>query len=160
MKTKAKKRWTPQEVETLKELYRTTHTVAQIAERLGIPTTAVYQKAHKLGLPLKPDPNIIGLDVEQRGWLRANFPHIRTELCAMRLGISHRSVVRLARKMGLEKTAQFRKECQAFTAKKARESHLKNGTYPPKGVVNENLKKGAAFRYQPGHPSTRKPKAI
>lgn len=154
------RRWTPQEVETLKELYETNYTVAQIARRLGRATGSVYQKAHKLGLPIKPDPNTINLSIEERGWLRANFPHIRTEFCALRLGISPRSVVRIARSMGLEKTAQFMKEAQAYTAKKAKESHLKNNTYPPKGVVNENLKKGAAYRFQPGHPSTHKPKAI
>lgn len=145
------KRWTIQEENRLRELYRTTKTAQQIANELGRPLRAVYVKAHKLGLPKKKDPNIIELDIEQIIWLKSNYPYIRTELCALRLGISPRSVTRFARKFKLVKTPSFMKDCQRYTAQKAKESHLANGTYPPKGIVNENLKKGEAFRFKPGH---------
>lgn len=145
------KRWTEYEENKLRELYRTDKTARQIANELGRPLRAVYVKAHKLGLPKKKDPKTIELDMEQIIWLRSSYPYIRTEICALRLGISHRSVIRLARKYKLEKTAEFMAYCQKYTAKKAKESHLANGTYPPKGIVNENLKKGEAFRFKPGH---------
>lgn len=40
------------------------------------------------------------------------------------------------------------KDCQAFTAKKAKESHLRNGTYPPKGFIIPNREK---YYFKPGH---------
>lgn len=144
-------RWSQEEIDELRRLYASTMTAQQIADVIGRPLRAVYVKAHKLGLPAKSDPNKIKLDTEQTQWLRRAYPHIRTEICATRLGISPRSVVRIARKMGLTKTTEFMKDSQAYTARKAKESHLRNGTYPPKGVVNDNLKKGAPFRYKPGH---------
>lgn len=144
-------RWTPQEEDLLRSQWRTKIRVQNIADQLGRPLLAVYLKAHKLGLPTKPNPNKVVLTREQTAWLRSNYPHIRTELCAMRLGISHRTTVRIARKLGLFKTEQFMHECQAFSAKKAKESHLKNGTFPPRGVVTENLAKGAKYRFKPGH---------
>lgn len=149
-------RWSPAETEKLRRLYATNLTAQQIADEIGRPLRAVYVKAHKLGLPAKEDPNRIRLDAEQREWLRKAYPHVRTEICATRLGISHRSVVRLARKMKLEKTPEFMRDTQAYTAQKAKESHLRNGTYPKKGVVNDNIAKGAPFRFKPGHVSPRK----
>ncbi len=80
-----------------------------------------------------------------------------TEICAMKLGISHRSVVRQARRLGVEKTPQFMKECQAHTSKKARESHLKNGTYPAKGWYSPNLQKGEIYQFKPGHKKIKPP---
>ena len=149
------KRWTKDEENRLRELYRTDKSGKQIAAELGRPLRAVYVKANKLGLPKKKDPNTIELNTEQIIWLRSSYPHIRTEICALRLGISPRSVIRLSRKLKLEKTAEFMADCQRYTAKKAKESHLANGTYPPKGIVNENLKKGEAFRFKPGHASSK-----
>ena len=57
----------------------------------------------------------------------------------------------ITRKYKLEKTAEFMADCQRYAAEKAKESHLANGTYPPKGIVSENLKKGEAFRFKSGH---------
>lgn len=112
------------------------------------------------GLPKKDDPNKIKLSQSDQWWLRQNYPHIRTEICALKLGISLRSCVRLARKLGVEKTALFMKEAQAFTARKAKESHLAHGTYPPKGVINENIAKGKAYRFKPGHKPNQKKKEV
>lgn len=145
------KRWTTDEENKLRELYATNKSGPQIAAEIGRPLRAVYIKAHKLGLPKKPDPHRITLDMEQTLWLKQNYRHIRTELCALRLGISPRSVVRFARKLGLTKTPEFMADCQRYSAAKAKQSHLANGTYPPKGVVTDNLQKGAPFRFKPGH---------
>lgn len=72
------------------------------------------------------------------------------EICGIVLGVSPRTVVRFARRLGLSKTAQFMRECQAHTAKKAKESHLRNGTYPAKGYYSPNLQKGAKYQFKPG----------
>ncbi len=104
--------------------------------------------AHKLGLPRKEAPNKINLSQSDLYWLKCNYPHVRTEICASMLGISFRSCVRIARKLGVEKTAQFMKETQAVTAQKAKESHLRNGTYPAKGFYSPNLQKGAAYQFK------------
>lgn len=149
-------RWSQDETNKLRERYSTDLTAQQIADELGRPLRAVYQKAHKLGLSAKPNPKKITLDIEQTAWLRSAYPHIRTEICAIRLGISPRSVIRIAQKMKLKKTSEFMREVQAYTAKRAKESHQKNGTYPPKGVVNDNLQKGTPYRFKPGHPNTRR----
>lgn len=145
-----KRRWTDAEVELLRQLWKSSKPARIIAEQLGRPLRAVYVKAHNLGLPKKKDPNQIQLSDSDIRWLKLNYPHMRTVICAMKLGISLRSCVRLARKLGVEKTPQFMKECQAFTARKAKESHLANGTYPPKGFI---IPGGEMFRFKPGHKS-------
>jgi len=47
----------------------------------------------------------------------------------------------------LKKTKQFQTKCQRNAAAKAKESHLANGTYPPKGFV---IPKSAENRFKPG----------
>ena len=148
------KRWTQSEENELRELYGKI-TAPALAARFGTTVQALYKKCYKLGLN-KEQPNKIHLSREQESWMRLNYPHMSTEICAMILGISHRSVTRQARRLGLQKTDQFIKECQTHMAKKAKESHLKNGTYPQKGVVNDNIAKGAPYRFKPGHKSANK----
>ena len=53
--------------------------------------------------------------------------------------------------MGLSKTAQFMRECQAHTSKRAPESHRRNGTYPAKGYYSPNLQKGAKYQFKKKH---------
>lgn len=143
------KRWTKEEIYILKCMWgRADVNAAAVAEAVGHPLRATYMKAHKLGLPKKPDPNTIRLTGGQQLWLRLNYPHMRNELCAGHLGMSVSSCVRWARRLGLEKTAEFMRECQAFTTRMAKESNIRNGTYPPKGVVNANLAKGERYRFK------------
>lgn len=52
-----------------------------------------------------------------------------------RFGWSHSFLHRVAREMGLKKTKQFQAKCQRNAADKARESHIINGTFPPKGYI-------------------------
>lgn len=141
--------WTKTEEDELRELYGSM-TAEALAIRFGTTKGAIYQKANKLKLG-KDQPNKIRLTREQEIWMRCHFPHMATEICALMLGISHRSVIRLARKLGLNKTEQFMKECQAHTSKRAQESHLKNGTYPAKGYYSPNLQKGREYQFKPGH---------
>lgn len=69
-------------------------------------------------------------------------------ICALYLGMSESSVFRFAREMGLRKTEQFMREAQLHAAKKAKESHLRNGTYPPKGWYSPNLQKGKEWQFK------------
>ncbi len=147
--THIKKRWTKQEEDELRELYGKM-TAEALATRFGITKLALYQKCYKLGLK-KEQPNKIHLTPQQELWMKLHFPHMATEICALILGISHKSVIRQARRLGLQKTAQFMKECQAHTSKRAQESHIRNGTYPAKGYYSPNLQKGKPYQFQTGH---------
>lgn len=140
------KRWTKEELEELKRLYSITP-IAELSEHFGKSRTSIHVKACLMGLH-KDQPHKIKLSQEQIWWLKRNFPEMRNEVCATYLGISSPSVKRLANRYGLKKTAQFMKDCQAFTAKKAKESHLKNGTYPPKGFIIPGREK---YYFKQGH---------
>lgn len=142
------KHWTPEETEELRQRFHTM-TAKQLAECFGTTATAIHKKCYKLGLKKGRDHARIRLSREDRLWLQLNFPHMSNAICAMKLGVSLSTVVRLARWYGFEKTPQFMKECQAHTARKAKESHLRNGTYPAKGWYSPNLRKGEKYQFKP-----------
>lgn len=87
------------------------------------------------------------LTPKQERWLTAHFKHTKNQECAERLGISLRSVVRIARSLGLAKSRQFMAKCQHETAEAAQRSHRLNGTYPPKGF---RIPKSDVGRFKPG----------
>lgn len=89
----------------------------------------------------------IVLTEKQERWLAKHFKHTKNDECAARLGISPRSVVRIARSMGLTKSRQFMVKCQRATADAAARSHILNGTYPPKGFRIPNSEAG---QFKPG----------
>ena len=92
-------------------------------------------------------PTKIILTDRQLDWLRKHFKHTKNaELCET-LGLSQSALHRLAREHGLTKSRQFMKRCQAATAAAAKASHLKNGTYPPKG---HRIPRSEQFGFQPG----------
>lgn len=64
-----------------------------------------------------------------------HFKHTKNDEIGSRLGIGQSTLHRFARELGLKKTRQFMRKCQAATAAAAKESHLRNGTYPPKGYI-------------------------
>ena len=82
------------------------------------------------------------LTPDQQAWMIKHFKHTKNEECAEKLGISYRSVVRLARRMGLKKTPQFVKKCNNEALLKAHHSNKVNGTYPPKGYRIPNSELG------------------
>lgn len=84
----------------------------------------------------------IVLTPKQERWLTNHFKHTKNIECAERLGISLRSVVRIARSLGLSKSRQFMAKCQRETAEAAKISHRRNGTYPPKGFKIPNSEAG------------------
>ncbi len=53
---------------------------------------------------------------EERVWMEEHFDHTKNEEVACRLGVSLRTAVRLAREMGLEKSAEFVRTMQALPA--------------------------------------------
>ena len=140
------RRWTDEMDAELRRLYPTT-TAPELALHFGVTTGSVRQHLCRIGLRRKEQPGKIILTEQQRFWMRRNYPDMANAICALYLGVSVSSVVRLARRMGLQKTAQFMREAQAHAARRARESHLRNGTYPPKGWYSPNLQKGAAHRF-------------
>lgn len=72
---------------------------------------------------------------KQREWLSKHFHNTKNEEIAERFGWSHGFLHRLAREMGLRKTDRFLAKCQRNAADKAKDSHIINGTYPPKGYI-------------------------
>ena len=89
----------------------------------------------------------ITLTPEQERWLVAHFRHTRNEEIGERLGISQSSLHRFARELGLTKTRQFMRKQQRNAADKAKESHLRNGTYPPKGY---RIPRSEEFQFKAG----------
>ena len=101
------------------------------------------------------------LTPEQEKWMIAHFKHTKNEEIARRFGWSQSTMHRFARRLGLKKSKQFMHACQRETTRKAMESHLKNGTYPPKGYIiprsEENrFKKGETNRQRLGKRGERK----
>lgn len=139
--------WTPEEIEDLRKIYKST-TADQLAQHFGKSKKAIQLKCFRLGLKKGYGHSKIRLNDRDCLWLRLNFPHIRNEICATYLGISLRTVNRIAPEMGLKKTEQFMKECHAFTSRKAHESHIRNGTYPAKGFYSPNLRKGKMYQFK------------
>ena len=140
------RKWTDEMDVELRRLYTTT-TAPELARRFGVTPGTLRQHALRIGLR-KKQPGKIHLTLEQKLWLRRNFPGMATAICALYLGVSVSSVIRLARRLGLRKTEQFMREAQAHAARRARESHLRNGTYPSKGWYSPNLQKGQQYRFK------------
>lgn len=130
------RRWTQTECELLRTHYGKMPT-KQIAELVEKSRNSVSLKAHKLGIAFNY-VNKVEANADSLRWFKRNFPHMANEICATYLGLSLRTVVRLARKYNLEKTEQFMREAQAHAAQRAHQSHLRNGTYPPKGYIIPN----------------------
>lgn len=80
-----------------------------------------------------PNPCKIVMTAKQEAWMRRHFKHTKNDEIMARFGWSHSTLHRFARQLGLTKTPQFMHKCQAATTAAAKASHLRNGTYPPKG---------------------------
>ena len=82
------------------------------------------------------------LSDKEIAYLVKHFKHTKNTELAAKLNIGERSVVRLARKLGLTKTPQFIHKCQREMTDAAHASHLRNGTYPPKGFIIPKSEEG------------------
>lgn len=100
----------------------------------------------------KPFPKKIVLTPENERWLIAHFKHTKNDVIMARLGLSHSTLHRIVRELGLKKTRQFMKKMQAAAASKAKEVCIRTGRYealkgtqPPKSEQNR-FKKGESVR--------------
>lgn len=93
----------------------------------------------------------IELTPKEEAWLLRNFCRTKNDEILERLQVSGSWLHRYAREHGLVKTRQFQKGCQAHAAAMAKKSHLKNGTYPPKGYIIPGSER---YRFKPGHKET------
>ena len=78
--------------------------------------------------------------------MEEHFDHTKNEEVACRLGVSLRTAVRLAREMGLEKSAEFVRTMQANAVHHAARANRGQGNA---GKANL-LKYGEAYRFKPG----------
>lgn len=115
-----------------------------IAEKYGITVKAVehilYDRQVFVGTTDGKN-----LSEKELKWFEKHFKHTRNEDIMKKLSITHSTLHRYARELGLTKSKAFMKATQEYASKKAAESHEKNGTYPPKGyqIPNSNrFKKG------------------
>lgn len=83
---------------------------------------------------------------EQRLWLKVHFADTSNAECAEYCGCNWRTVVRMARSMGLTKSREFMQQAQTKAAQAARIMNQGEGN---KGKVNL-LKYGAAHRFCKG----------
>ena len=86
----------------------------------------------------------IVLTEKQQKWLIAHFKHTKNDEIMERLGLSHSTLHRFARELGLKKSRQFVAKCQAATTEAAWKANRRRG-WPPKGYQIPN-----APRFQPG----------
>lgn len=89
----------------------------------------------------------IELTPGQERWLVAHFKHTTNQEIVERLGISESTMHRIARGLGLAKSRQHMRKTQMNAAAKAKASHLRNGTYPPKGYI---IPRSEEFRFKKG----------
>ena len=87
------------------------------------------------------------LTPKQEAWLVRHYKHTKNAEIAERLGVSPRTVNRLANLYGLKKSAQFIRKTQTDAAAAAKLSHLRHGTYPPKGYI---IPRSAEFQFRAG----------
>lgn len=87
------------------------------------------------------------LTPEQETWLVKHFRNTKNDILMEKLGLKFSTFHRIVRALGLKKTKRFMKKCQRATSEAAKASHLKNGTYPPKGY---RIPRSEEFQYKQG----------
>lgn len=144
------RRWTEAEAALFEEMMRGGCPSSEIAAAVGRTEKAVERRK---SLMRHPRPKLtrprsvkkVVLSPEAEKWLIRHFKHTKNDEIMRRLGVSGSTLHRLARSLGLTKTRQFMKKTQAECAAAAKESHLRNGTYPPKGYRIPNT-----HHFEPG----------
>lgn len=84
------------------------------------------------------------------GRLKKMYRNTKNDEIMLKLDISFGTLHRTARALGLVKTKRFMRGCQRDTAARARESHIVNGTYPPKGYIIPGSER---YRFKAGETS-------
>lgn len=83
---------------------------------------------------------------EDRNWMSEHFANMKNDEVASHFGVSVRAAVRLAREMGLEKSAEFVRAMQANAVHHAARANRGQGNA---GKANL-LKYGKAYQFKPG----------
>lgn len=96
----------------------------------------------------KPFPAKIVLTPKQERWLIAHFKHTKNDEIIARLGLSHSTLHRLARELGLKKTPQFMKKMQRAAASKAKEVCIATGRYA--AMKGTQPPRSEEFRFKKG----------
>ena len=89
----------------------------------------------------------IVLTPELEAYLVRHYKNTKNDVLMAKLGLKFSTFHRIVRKLGLKKTKQFMHKTQKACADAAKASHLKNGTYPPKGY---RIPRSEEFWYKPG----------
>lgn len=76
----------------------------------------------------------VTLTPRQEKWLIKHFKHTKNDEIIKYLGLSHSTLHRIARELGLKKSKQFTKKCQQAATEAAWKVNRKNG-WPPKGYI-------------------------
>lgn len=97
----------------------------------------------------------VELTPQQKAWIIKHFRHTKNDEIKAKFGLTDGTLHRFAREHGLTKSTQFVRKCQAASARAAYESHLRNGTFPPKGYQIPNSAEGG---FKPGEPRKETPK--
>lgn len=129
------RKWTDEEKALLIRLRAEGKDYNECAAMLNRTVKAITSRLYAKHSPCYSTGSGRNLTEAQLAWLDKHFKHTRNEDIQKRLKISFSALHRLARERGLKKTKQFMKKSQENAQKAAKESHIANGTYPPKGYL-------------------------
>lgn len=99
-------------------------------------------------------PNKIVLSDEQRAWLFAHYDNTSNNEIAHHLGVSFRTVIRMARSFGLKRSKAGLRQILCRTQQSLVPIKRMRGTLPKKGVMPEGFKKGILYQFKHGHTDT------
>lgn len=89
----------------------------------------------------------ITLTPKQEAYLIRHYRNTKNDVLMEKTGLKFSTFHRFVRQLGLKKTKRFMKKVQREAAAAAAASHLKNGTYPPKGY---RIPRSEEFQFKPG----------
>ena len=92
-------------------------------------------------------PAKITITERQKAYLVRHYRNTKNDVLMEKLGLKFSTFHRLVRELGLRKSKQFMNKCLKAMTDAAKESHLRNGTYPPKGY---RIPRSDEFCYRPG----------
>lgn len=98
----------------------------------------------------------VDIDEQGKSWILKHYKHTKNEDIKRRYDLTDGWLHRFARANGLKKSPQFMRKCQGGAASAAKESHVKNDSYPPKGYRIPGSEKAG---FKPGHKESRWVKA-
>ena len=142
------RRWSKEDDNLLRSMLNV-KTQREIAVILGRTVPSVKNRVKTLGLRCDRRYDPVVLSREDKLWLKLNYPHMRTSLCSVHLGISKSAVRKQARILGINKSEEFLRECSRFSGKKASQS--------PRWMGTHNL---IDFKIRMGYMKTQDNKAI